>query len=115
MNSVNLIGYVANDIALKTTENGKPYVNFAIGINGKKTEFIQCCAWAQIAESLEKYVKKGNKIGISGHLVRVQYKGKDGKMVYSQPVQVDYVDFFDKNDPKTETAENIEAQDIFPF
>lgn len=113
MNSVNLIGYVANDIALKTTEGGKPYVNFAIGINGKKTEFIQCCAWANIAESLEKYVKKGNKIGISGHLVRVQYKGKDGKMVYSQPVQVDYVDFFSKNTDEQKTVEEIESD--FPF
>lgn len=112
MNSVNLIGYVANDISLKTTENGKPYVNFAIGINGKKTEFIQCCAWAQIAETIEKYVKKGNKIGISGHLTRVQYKDKTGKMVYSQPVQVDFVDFFDKN--KEEETPN-EDTDIFPF
>ena len=121
MNSVNLIGYVANDIALKTTKNGKTFVNFAIGINGKQTQFIQCCAWPPIAESLEKYVKKGNKIGISGHLVRVQNKDKNGNMVYSQPVQVDFVDFFSKNteEPKTEfstpSVEDIEGTDDFPY
>lgn len=121
MNSVNLVGYVANEIALKTTKNGKTFVNFAIGINGKQTQFIQCCAWSPIAENLEKHVKKGNKIGISGHLVRVQNKDKNGNMIYSQPVQVDYVDFFSRNtdEQKTEfstpSVEDVEGTDDFPF
>lgn len=78
MNKVILIGNVGNMPEVKTLENGSKVVSLNLATNerftnkaGEKveqTEWHRVEAWNGIAEAIEKYVQKGDRIFIEGKL-----------------------------------------------
>jgi single-strand DNA-binding protein len=81
MNNINLIGRVGQTPELKTAKSGTSFINFSIATNDgfgdkKKTNWHNCTAFGKTAEIIEKYVNKGDEIGISGS---VDYNENDGK------------------------------------
>ena len=113
MNSVQLIGRMTKDIELKRTQGGKVYCNFCLAVprefNREEADFINCVAWEKIAETISKYVKKGNKFGIIG---RIQIDKKDDR--YFTKVVVDKIEFLENNKNETQNKTEIEDED-FPF
>lgn len=110
MNKVNLLGRITKDIDLKYTQtNNKANIKFQVAVNRNKDEvaFINCEAWEKCAENISKYFKKGNQIGITGHITTGSYDDKDGKKVYTWAVVVDEFDFVDN---KKETNAPFEGQ-----
>lgn len=115
MNKVILIGRVGKDIELKqagTTE----IATFSIAVNDgygdyKKTIWINCKAFGKTAESLNKYVKKGQQIAIDGKLNTGNYE-KEGKTVYTTDVIVNTFYFADSK--KEESSIGINDDDL-PF
>lgn len=112
MNNVFLIGRLANNIVLKVVnvaEEEGVVTRFSLAVdNGRKntdnnTDFFSCVAWNNIAKAIEKYVKKGHKLAVQGHLKPNNYK-KDGESVYSMDVVVDRVDFMSNS--KNEKEDN---------
>jgi single-strand DNA-binding protein len=87
-NSVQLVGNVGQDPEIRNLEGGKKVVNFSIATSdsyknekGEKvdqTEWHRIVAWGNSAEIIEKYVVKGNQIGIVGKLTHRTYDDKDG-------------------------------------
>ena len=106
MNQVALVGRIVRPITAKQC-NGTSVVNNTLAINGVKKEksdgstadFIPIVAWGKVAEQLEKYVKKGHRVGITGYLKSRSYVNKLQQKVSVVEVVVNHV-YFLENPPK---------------
>ena len=104
MNNVSLIGNLTRDIELKMTTTNKGIVNFTLAVSRKsknaqgeyETDFINCIAWEKTADLLNKYTRKGSKIGVTGEIRTRNYEDKDGKKVYITEILVNGVTLISK-------------------
>ena len=77
MNSINIIGRLTQDPELKyTSKEKKSAVNFSIAYNASEehVDFFNIVAYDKTAETICKYVKKGNQIAINGRLTTRTYE-----------------------------------------
>ncbi len=110
MNKVILQGNVTKDVELITTQAGKFIANFSLAVRRKYgdkdgneiTDFHNCVAFNKTAEILNKYVKKGHKLLVSGELVYDTYEDKTGAKKTIAKIMVDEVDLI--NPKPAETA-----------
>ena len=108
MNKVSLIGRVTKDIELRYTQSQKAVTRFTLAVNrrgnNKESDFISCIAWEKPAEVLSKYVKKGHRVGITGHIQTGSYDDKDGKKVYTTDIVVEELEFLEKKSDEPQPA-----------
>lgn len=112
MNSVNLIGRLTNDLELRYTNTNKAFVRFNLAVNrifakengDKDADFISCVAWEKTAETMVKYLKKGNRIGITGKIQTGKYEREDGSTAYTVDVIANHIEFLESK-PKEERPE----------
>lgn len=123
MNKVSLTGRTTKDIETKYTTGNKPLAvaKFTLAVNRRKkdeADFISCTAFGKTAEVMEKYVKKGNRIGVVGHIQTGSYE-KDGRRIYTSDVIVDEMEFLEsknKSDSDDDIPSGFEAvDDDMPF
>ena len=112
MNKSILIGRVTKDIELKSTTSGKYVCTFTLAVNrdyknadgNYDADFINCVAYGQQAETISKFVNKGDKFGVIGKIATRNYE-KDGSKVYVTEIIVESFDFLEsKKDKPTEDA-----------
>ena len=67
----------------------------AIDRRGKDAgaDFISCVVFGKGAEFAEKYLKKGTKIAVTGHIQTGDYTNKDGQKVYTTDVIIEEQEF----------------------
>ncbi len=104
MNKVLLLGRIANDLELKEYNKFK-YVNYSIAVENKtkdkkETHFIKCCAYGKTAESICKYLKKGEKTFVEGRIKPEEYTDSKGIKHYSYRVNITHVSFIDNHKNK---------------
>lgn len=109
MNKVNLIGRVTKDIECRyTASTQKAVARFTLAVNRARkddgADFISCIAWGKTAEIMEKYVKKGHQIGVTGRIQTGSYD-KDGHKVYTTDVVVEEMEFLEKRQSSSELKE----------
>lgn len=89
MNSVCLIGRVTKDIEERRTQKGTPVVSFTLAVDRRKKEdgadFIPCIAWDKAAETIARYVHKGDLFGVTGYIQTRSYE-RDGRRNYATEV-----------------------------
>ena len=56
-------------------------------------DFFNCTAFGKQAEFVEKYLKKGTKIVVTGRIQNDNYTNKDGQKVYSVQILVEEMEF----------------------
>jgi len=101
VNQVNLVGNLTRDPEGGTTQNGIAYCRFSVACQRKfknaqgqyDADFINCLAWRQTAEFVQRYFIKGNKIGLTGSIQTGSYTAQDGSKRYTTEVLVDNVEF----------------------
>lgn len=99
MNSVILMGRLTANPELRTTNSGLNYCRFTVAVDryskgeDKKTDFINCVAWRQTAEFVERYFCKGKMIAVQGSIQTGSFTNKDGAKVYTTDVLVDKAHF----------------------
>ena len=128
MNKVCLTGRITKNIELKYNQNNVAITSFTLAVTRKfknqngeyESDFINCIAYKSTAELLNKYVKKGDLLGIEGRIQTRNYEDKDGKRVYVTEVIVDSIDFLqsrkDESKQKTTETENTKqklSDDVF--
>lgn len=86
INSVTLVGRIANDIEVKELEKSKvANINLAVSRKYKnsdgnyETDFISCVAWNEQANLLKDHCKKGDLIGITGRISTSVYEVEGNK------------------------------------
>ena len=89
MNSVCLIGRLTKDVQEHRTQNGTAVVSFTLAVDRRKkddgADFISCIAWDKSAETIAKYVHKGDLFGVTGYIQTRSYE-KDGRRNYATEV-----------------------------
>lgn len=84
MNSVMLVGRLAQDIEIKKLDSGKEVVHVSLAVNRSYknqdgtygTDFIDCILWDGLAKNVNEYCQKGDTVGVRGRL-QVSYYEKD--------------------------------------
>lgn len=114
MNVINLVGRLTKDPELKTNAQNQSFCRFDIAVDNSYTDkdgnrveqadFISCVCWNKTAENLEKYQKKGNRIGVTGRLHTYSYDKDDGTKGYSYDVVVSGLEYLESK-PKDERPE----------
>ena len=88
LNKVQVMGNLTRDPELRFTPAGTAVSDFTVatdrtwkdksGVLKEETTFIQCTMWGKQAETVCKYLEKGDPIYIDGHLTVDQWKGPEG-------------------------------------
>ena len=104
LNKVMLIGNVGNDPEVRATTNGArvAQLNLATtrtwngpsGDKQEKTEWHRCVLWngrasgGGLADVVERYVKKGDRLYIEGSVEYRQWQDKEGQTRYTTEIKV---------------------------
>jgi single-strand DNA-binding protein len=102
LNKVTLIGNLGSDPEVRSTTGGNRVAtsslatsrswNDASGNKQEKTEWHRCVVWntknSQLADIVEKYVKKGDKLYVEGRIEYRQWQDKDNQTRYSTEINV---------------------------
>jgi single-strand DNA-binding protein len=102
LNKVTLIGNLGNDPEVRSTTGGNRVATFSLatsrswndqtGAKQEKTEWHRCVVWntksSQLADIVERYVHKGDKLYVEGRIEYRQWQDKDGQTRYSTEINV---------------------------
>ncbi|OYV67914.1 MAG: single-stranded DNA-binding protein [Gemmatimonadetes bacterium 21-71-4] len=102
LNKVTLIGNLGSDPEVRSTTGGNRVATFSLatsrswssntGERQEKTEWHRCVVWnsksSQLADIVEKYVHKGDKLYVEGRIEYRQWQDKDGQTRYSTEINV---------------------------
>ena len=85
VNSVMLVGRLAQDIEIKKLESGKEVTKVALAVPRSfknpdgiyEADFFDCILWEGLAKNAGEYCKKGDTVGVRGRLQTDSYE-KDG-------------------------------------
>ena len=104
LNKVTLIGNLGNDPEIRTTSGGNKVAQFSLatsrqwnsasGEKQEKTEWHKCVAWNQgsrgtgLADIIERYVKKGDKLYVEGRIEYRQFQDKENQTRYVTEINV---------------------------
>jgi single-strand DNA-binding protein len=103
LNKAILIGNVGSDPEIRTVGSGTRVAQFSLatsrnwtdqaGAKQEKTEWHRCVVWnsargSGLADVVEKYVKKGEKIYVEGEIEYRQWQDKDGQTRYTTEIKV---------------------------
>ena len=102
LNKVTLIGNLGSDPEVRSTTGGNRVATFSLatsrswndqsGAKQEKTEWHRCVVWntksSQLADIVERYVKKGDKLYVEGRIEYRQWQDKEGQTKYSTEINV---------------------------
>jgi len=117
-NKVILVGNLTRDPQLRYTPNQQPVCDFGVAINRqwnspdgqqrKETTFVDMTAWARSAETISKFLGKGDPILVEGRLQTRSWEGQDGKKRTKLSVVVERFQFLGRaggaRQPRTATG-----------
>ena len=120
MNKVILKGRLTANPELKTTTTDITVCDFSVAVNRRfnkeQTDFINCQAWRQTAEFINKYFTKGQEILVIGEL-HIEKWDKYGETRYATRIVVDEVEFCGskaENRPQQVDNEDANVDDFVP-
>lgn len=117
MNKVIMMGRLTKDPDITKTTNGTVIAKYNIAVDRKfkrdgdpDADFFSCTSFGKQAEFVEKYLKKGTKVVITGRVQNNNYTDKNGQKVYGTVIMVDEIEFAES---KKAEGINEEKQDDF--
>jgi len=116
VNQIVIIGNLVRDPETRSTPSGTQVCQFTVAVNRaytakngeKKTDYFRVSAWGAKAETCQRYLAKGRKVGVSGSASVSAYSDKDGNAHGVLEVNADNVEFLSPREqgeaPRTEPA-----------
>ena len=113
MNRVILMGRPTRDPNISYSQGGDNLaiarLTLAVDRRGRQegqqtADFISCVAFGRQAEFLEKYVRQGTKIAVTGRIQTGSYTNKDGQKVYTTDVVLDDIEFAESKNSQSSTG-----------
>lgn len=122
LNRIILMGRLTHTPEIKLTPNGVSVLSFSLAVErsyrkqgeDKQTDFIDCVAWRQTAEFINKYFRKGALIAIEGNLQTRSYEDKNGNKHKAVEVVVDNVSFTGERSQDVPEAKPELSKDPLP-
>lgn len=106
MNKVILLGRLTKAPEMKHLQNGAntAIARYSLAVDRRykkdgetQTDFISCVTFGKNAEFAAKYLKKGMKIAVSGHIQTGSYENSEGTRIYTTDVLVEEHYFVESN------------------
>lgn len=122
LNKSIIIGRLTKDVEIRTTQSDKSVASFTLASNRNYTngdhpeaDFIDCVAWEQKAEFIQKYFSKGSEMCVVGRLQTRNYENSDGVKRKITEIIVEEVNFVGKksdnpSNSETSTRSNTKQQ-----
>ena len=114
MNKAILMGRLAREPEIRTTQSGISVCNFTVacdrrtrGADGNyqnQADFIPCVAWRQQAEFINRYFGKGDRILVTGTIQPRSWEDQSGQRRYTTEVIVDEVEFCESRKGERQTS-----------
>lgn len=99
MNKVILIGRLTADPELRHTQSGTAVCRYRLAVDRpikkegqQNVDFLNCLAWNKNAEFASRYLRKGTKIAVEGHIKTDNFE-KDGVKRYTFEIEVERHEF----------------------
>ena len=93
VNTVSLTGRLTRDPDVRYSSESKAVAHYTLAVDKKDgADFIDMTTFGKSAEFIEKYIKKGTKIEITGQISSGSYE-KDGEKIYTTGVITNTVNF----------------------
>ena len=125
LNHITAAGRLTKDPELRRTQNGVAVASFTIACDrdikdasgNKQTDFIDCVAWRNTAEFVDKYFTRGRMVIVSGRLQMREWTDKNGNKRRNTEILAESVYFGDskrvvENTEKNETKEAAQTVDF---
>jgi len=122
VNKVILIGNVTRDPMIKTTESGRKVAMFTIATNRyykdanwenkSEAEFNNCVAWGNLAERIEKFLKKWKLVYVEWRLKTRAIEKENWEKIYKTEVVISNIIFLNKKSDFNDATSNDELENI---
>ena len=100
MNKVIMIGRLTRDPEVSSSASGTAFARFSIAVDRRfkregepDADFFNCTSFGKQAEFVERYLKKGTKVVVTGRIQNDNYTNKEGQKVYSVRIMVEEIEF----------------------
>ena len=112
MNKIILMGRLTKDPESTTSASGTVCSRFSIAVDRKfkregepDADFFNCVSFGKQGEFVEKFLGKGSKVIVIGHVQNDEYTNKEGQKVKATKVYTEEIEFAEskKNESKTES------------
>lgn len=98
VNQVTLLGNVGNDPEIRRFGE-RSVVNFSLATSEswkdktsgewkESTQWHRVTAWSPLAETIEKYVKKGSRVYVQGKVKYEQWENREGVKQYATKIEI---------------------------
>ena len=124
MNKVILIGNLANDPEVRTSQAGNSVCNFRLAVQRRlpnqqgvrEADFFTIVAFRHTADFCARYLTKGTRIAVEGSIQNRSYDAQDGSKRYVTEIIADNIEFASSKgaDRPAESAEPASVPDAAP-
>ena len=115
INRVELLGRVGADPEMRYTSNGTAVTNLSLATDRPRkdgestTDWHRVVCWAKLAETINQYVAKGDRLYVTGRLVYDSYEAEDGQRRYYTEVHARDVVFLDSRNGQRDAEVESDA------
>jgi single-strand DNA-binding protein len=114
------VGNLSRDPELRKTQTDVSVCTFTVACNRRFTnangereaDFLPVVVWRGQADNCYRYLKKGNRVAVSGTIQTRSYEDKDGNRRYITEIVADEVEFLTAK--KGEDSEPAAVSDMTP-
>ena len=119
MNKVILVGRLTRDPDIRYTQPNSAeeqtcIARYTVAVDrrfrregdGQTADFISCVAFGRQAVFAEKYLHKGIKMAVTGHIQTGSYTNRDGQKVYTTDVVIEEQEFAESKATSQTTQQN---------
>lgn len=119
MNRVILSGYVGKEPLIRESQSGMKVARYSLAVRRmtkkegeQDTDWISLIAFDKKADFAEKYIKKGTRLIVEGHITTGSFTNKDGQKIYTTDVIVDSQEFAESKKPEasSDQPENNQSE-----
>ena len=103
MNKAILMGRLTRDpeVRYSQSDSSMAIARFSLAVDRRykkqgdevTADFFNCTAFGKQGEFVEKYLKQGTKIVVTGRIQNDNYTNKEGQKVYSVQIMVEEIEF----------------------
>lgn len=123
LNTITIMGRLVRPPELRYTQSNTPVASFTVAVDrdyqsggsDRQTDFVDCVAWRQTGEFVNKYFTQGSMAVVSGRLQSRKWQDKDGYNRTAWEVVANSVYFGeskrDKGDMPLSTPKLVEVDD----
>lgn len=121
MNKAILMGRLTRDPDIRYSDGQEPMciARYTLAVDRRwkqkegqqNADFISCVAFGRNGEFAEKYLAKGIKIAVTGHIQTGSYTNKSGQKVYTTDVVIDEQEFAESKRANDEARGQTESKE----